>query len=137
MLMELLDRLDPRRFDAEEIADLLNAFDELSEAEQTAAPNAWEYSGLTAAEHVLSGLLPELHNTTAVVRDLPGEPMLLWTDRDDRWQVGLLHSEHFAGASELEELLESDCIDLDRADPALLLRVIDQLPAAPGPVRSH
>lgn len=77
--MDLLDRLDPRGFDAEEITHLLNAFDEFSEAEQTAAFNA----------------------------------------------------------SEREELLESDCIALDGADPVLLQGVIDQLPVAPGPVRSH
>lgn len=47
--MDPLDELDPRRFDADEITERLNAFYELSDAEQEAALNEWKYSGMADA----------------------------------------------------------------------------------------
>lgn len=134
-----LDRLDPRRFDAEELVDRLNAYDELSDAEQVEELCSWEYSGMSDAEHILSGLLPEVHNGTAVVRDLSGELMLLWTDSqaNDTWQLGPLYGDHLLSGETVEERIEYVEGDLGDVNPELVERIVADLPCAPGPVMSY
>jgi hypothetical protein len=124
--IDLLDQLDPRRFDAEAICRLLNQFDDLPPAEQDEHEfGIWGYAGLDDSQHVLSLLLRESHNSTCVVRDLDGSLVLIWEEPlAGRWHFGPLSAGNLAdpedspheGASELNtDLVEAIIASLPEA----------------------
>lgn len=138
MLSDLLDQLDTKRFDTGEIVERLNCFSELSDAEQHDELNSWEYSGLADAQHVLSELIPEAHNTAVLVRDLAGDLEFIWDDpRDGVWRVGPLFADHLMGGETLAERIERAEGPLSNLDPTLVERICVELPSAPGPVVSY
>lgn len=129
---DLLDKIDPQRYDAEAIRDRLNQYEELDAAEANQYMGAWEYAGLDDAEHEFTGLLGESHNATFVARDLDGSLVLLWEERPSgEWQVGPLFADHMPASGDVPDMLKDDL------DLGLVLKIIENLPAAPGPVRSY
>jgi hypothetical protein len=117
-LSDALDRLDPRRFDTEEILRKLNEFNQLSDEEQDTELNIWEYSGLSDAAHPLTDFLQECHNAISIARDLDGS-LVFFCEEDIRtglWESGPLCVEHLNGpfddevetAEEVERLRDLD-----------------------------
>ena len=130
-LQRLLDEIDVRRFDVDEIVTALNGYSRLSDDEQEDALGPWEYAGLVDARHVLSGLLPEVHHDTVVVRDLTGELLLVWADgMANNWHSGLLSQGNLQSTDLLDDVLDAAEDDLSALSRGLVLRTIRALPVA-------
>lgn len=135
---ELLDRISSARHDVLELIDRLNAFEGIPDDDPRAQDGIWLSTGLAEAQHPLTALCPEGHNTICVVRDLDGSLQFIFDDvmTPIRWQVGPATSEHFSMAADAldDEQLQDMEIPLSGAELAALIAA---LPEAPGPVRSY
>ncbi len=136
--MELLDRIDTKRYDTEEIVDRANHFAELTDDERERNLGLWNYTGLDTASHPLSALLRESHNQTCVVRDIDGQVWMLAQESSisDRWSRGPLCRGNLIDERSLEDQLEHDPVWLASADIRLSVaeihELLDGLPEAPG-----
>jgi hypothetical protein len=96
-LMALLDRIDPARYDVEEVVRKLNEFNELTDVVQDDEDQGvLGYAGVEA--HPLTALCGEAHNGFFVLRDLTGELEFVW-ETDTRlatWDHGVLFQGHFS-----------------------------------------
>ncbi|MDP9383884.1 MAG: hypothetical protein M3P50_01375 [Actinomycetota bacterium] len=114
MTTNALDRLDPRRFDAEEICRRLNEFADLTDAEREDYLADWDYAGLEDRTHPFGALLFESHNACYVVRDLDGRLQLLWQDDPSGvWRMGNLSAGHVKPEAEIAELIEQEELAID------------------------
>jgi hypothetical protein len=135
----LLDQLDPARHDVEALLVRLNAWDELEDDHSDKAEGFWIGTGLDQAEHPLTAFTGESHNTVCVVRDLDADLKFVFetSSASGEWKAGPLYRDHIddeelAHAAETGNLGELG-IALTAAE---LAAIIEQLPTAPGPVRS-
>lgn len=139
-LVDVLDPIDPRRFDTEAICEAATRFAELPNEEQDEYLNVWDYAGMLEAEHPFTALLRESHNATCVVRDIDGALQLLWQEHStsDRWLVGPLCSENLIDADSPEDtgFDAAEWIDDEGLSFTVdqLHAALDALPSAPGPV---
>ena len=124
--------LGPERFDVVSIVDRINAYEDLDTSKQDAV-ELWEYAGLYDAEHPLTSLLPEYHNTRVIVRDLNGPLQFICEDPAARvrgetvWSSALLVREDLVPDDEIEWYLG----DGDTVDPARLARVMAAVAEVP------
>jgi hypothetical protein len=70
MTPELLDRIDPARYDVDAIVARLNEWDTIPEEEQEEHEDITVYSGIDEATHPLTALIGEAHNAFYAVRGL-------------------------------------------------------------------
>lgn len=123
--MDALDRLDPRRFDAEEACRKLNEFDELPQAERETYLGSWDYAGVEDCGHPFGALLTESHNACHVIRDLDGALKLLWEDlRSGTWSLGDLSAAHIQPESDLAEFIEHEELGIDAEQARDALRAL-------------
>jgi hypothetical protein len=130
-LVDALDRLDSSRYDVSELVDRANAFEALPSSEQDQT-TFWEFTGFDQAQHVLSALLPELHNTRLVVRDLDGSLRFVFEDLDAHvhggtvWNQAELIRENLVDDDEVADLLMEADVDLE-----VVREVLRDLPSDP------
>lgn len=116
--MDACDRLGLSRYDVPELVRQANEFEALP-SEQQDETTLWEYAGLIDAQHVLTALLPELHNTRIVVRDLDGTLSFVFEDLDARleggtvWSYAELIRQNLVDDDEVGERLHDADLDLE------------------------
>ena len=100
----LLDRIDPARYDVDDVVRRLNDYEALDPEEQDEHyeyGGALDYAGVEA--HPLTAFCGDAHNEFFVLRDLDGSLRFVWEDPPptQRWDAGPLFGGHL-----LEEQLE-------------------------------
>ena len=116
--VDSLDCLGRGRYDVSELVSRANKFERLP-ADQQDETTLWEYAGMDEAQHVLTALLPELHNTRIVVRGLDGALQFVFEDLGARlagdtvWSHAELIRENLVEDDEIADRLGEADVDLE------------------------
>ena len=120
------------RYDVRTLVDRANQFEGLPDGEQDQT-EFWTYTGFDDAQHVLTALLPELHNTRIVVRHLDGSLRFVFENLDAHvhggvvWHEAPLVRQNLVDDDEVDDALAQSGIDI-----RLVREILQSLPSDPG-----